>query len=121
MQIEDSSLIGIIELDSPAPFDFDTLLNPGSNSVNKKTNRRPRRLSPPAARWSTECRRPPQGTAAAQDAPSVGSSVIALRFPRPDNPTTHTVAADLARLEEDLHSELRRLHCQLDRLRPCGS
>ena len=121
MQIEDSSLIGIIELDSPAPFDFDMLLNPGSNSVNKTTNRRPRRLSSPAPRWSTKCHRPPECAAPARDAPSDDSSVIALRFPRPDNLTSHMVAADLARLEEELRSELRRLHCQLDRLRPCGS
>ena len=119
MQIEDSSLIGIIELESPAPFDFDTLLNPGGKSADKITNGGPHRFRSTAPRWTQECHRQPEGTA--QDIPSDDSSVIALRFPRPDRPTSNVVAADLAQLEEELRSELQWLRCRLNRLRPCGS
>ena len=61
------------------------------------------------------------GDGTARDMPGDDSSVIALRFPRPDRPTSNAVAADLAQLEDELRCELQRLRCQMNRLRWCGA
>jgi hypothetical protein len=107
MQYVDSSVIGVIEVDSSSPIDFGSFAGPTRETNVSATVNDPclRRVSLDRTFGQPQSDDP----FTPRDATGDGPPVIAFRLWREDAAGASIVHADLPRLEAELDAELQRL------------
>jgi hypothetical protein len=113
MQYVESSVIGMIEVESPHPIDFAPVVDQDSRPAVHAAASHPlrRRIN-----FDRSSARPQDNTPAFADETADDSPVIAFRLSCEHPAGMSLVNADLARLEAELNKELQQLRARMTEL-----
>ncbi len=111
MQFVESSVVGIIEVDSSSPIDFKVLADRSHVATTGEDDA-------PTFSRATSSRCPHRYTVhqegvSLSDSVSCGHPVLAARIPRREFSGSGPVHADLPRLQQDLETELTQLRREM--------